>query len=757
MAKDDVTLTIGVDASSAKKSFDKLKGTLIAVAGTVATVFAGKAVIDAATQQEKAINALNQSLIRTGDYSEEASQDLQDFASELQSVTTIGDEATLELLALAKSFGVTNEEAKKMVTTAADASVALGVDARTALEQLGGTLSGVSGRLAKFVPEVKELSQEALKSGEAIDIFAERFAGAASGELQTFDGALTQTKNIFGDLLEEVGFFITQSPAVISAVKGIGQVFASAIEFLKDNQGAIRQGVGGAVEFLIKGFGFLAKNILPPVIEAFLLQIKVMQSLKNAVYDTLQTFLGFDFVSKTINTVYQAVLFLADAVIGNLLVAFQTLGDFVGVEIPNIEKALQGVRDKIIDIADVDAASGLSGFIDKAQDVQDAVIGVVEETLKSIQDGANTIDFDKLASEISEGLKGKININPVGDTSSIEQSFADLAKKFGSNVVESVELNIVAAAKALAKNFLNIIQKGTQQQRQSQEVIETLKLELENASSLEERRDIEKKINEAQEAQIKAQEDAAYALTGELGAFIGDTFLPGAGQFVKLFLDLAKDPESFRAFIEGFVESLPEIIDAIVDSLPIIVEVLAENFDKILIAVVVGLVKIIGAIVESLGVALSVLFRNIGRELETSVADAGQAFIDSIVDGAQSLIDSLNDFFKSLDITSGGGGGTLGKLFSGDAKGFAEDIGGAFGFADGGIVPPGFPNDSGIAKVTSGEMVLNDRQQQNLFNLLDNGGFAGGGQQMITVNLVMNEEVLASQILEINRDNLRTA
>ena len=47
---------------------------------------------------------MNQQLKNTGDYSEAASQDMQKFASELQEVTTVGDEATLGLVALAKNF-----------------------------------------------------------------------------------------------------------------------------------------------------------------------------------------------------------------------------------------------------------------------------------------------------------------------------------------------------------------------------------------------------------------------------------------------------------------------------------------------------------------------------------------------------------------------------------------------------------------------------------------------------------------------------
>ena len=51
----DVTLSIGVDASAVNKSLNNLKSSLLKVAAAAAAAFAGKKVIDAAVAQEKAI------------------------------------------------------------------------------------------------------------------------------------------------------------------------------------------------------------------------------------------------------------------------------------------------------------------------------------------------------------------------------------------------------------------------------------------------------------------------------------------------------------------------------------------------------------------------------------------------------------------------------------------------------------------------------------------------------------------------------
>ena len=68
---------------------------------------------------------------------------------------------------------------------------------------------------------------------------------------------------------------------------------------------------------------------------------------------------------------------------------------------------------------------------------------------------------------------------------------------------------------------------------------------------------------------------------------------------------------------------------------------------------------------------------------------------------------------------------------------FAGIIAAAQKFADGGIVGGGsLHGDRLLARVNSGEMILNGKQQQRLFDLLDGNGAIGGAQnQVITWKL----------------------
>lgn len=62
----------------------------------------------------------------------------------------------------------------------------------------------------------------------------------------------------------------------------------------------------------------------------------------------------------------------------------------------------------------------------------------------------------------------------------------------------------------------------------------------------------------------------------------------------------------------------------------------------------------------------------------------------------------------------------------------------ASGYATGGIVGgSSYHGDNVVARLNSGEMVLNQRQQKNLFNLLDNGGGIAGGSSKVEVTGVI--------------------
>lgn len=209
----------------------------LGIGATIVSSFAVGKVIEAAQQSEDAINKINQSLINAGSFSQGASKEFQNLATELQNLTGISDEAVLEGAAIARQFTRTNEEAQKLVRTALDLSAATGGDLTSSIEVLGKTLSGSTGLLSKTVVELKTLTTAQLKNGDAIDIVAAKYQGFAESQGKTTSGQLKILNENFGDLLENLGKAIIESPVFIKNI----ELIASSIRGLNNLFGAEQQ------------------------------------------------------------------------------------------------------------------------------------------------------------------------------------------------------------------------------------------------------------------------------------------------------------------------------------------------------------------------------------------------------------------------------------------------------------------------------------------------------------------------------------
>lgn len=219
---------------------------LAKVGALFGTVLSGATIIksiQAANEQADAIQRLNTALRANNDFSRQASLDLQAYAAELQNATEFGDELLINQLALAKSFGATNEQAKLVVEAATGLSKEFGISLESATRNAARTLGGFAGELGEVIPQLKQFTAQQLQSGAAIGLLNERFGNSAKN-LNTFSFASSQASNAFGDLLEEIGKLITESPEVriflqtltVGFQNGIKQVreFAKTFSIIND-------------------------------------------------------------------------------------------------------------------------------------------------------------------------------------------------------------------------------------------------------------------------------------------------------------------------------------------------------------------------------------------------------------------------------------------------------------------------------------------------------------------------------------------
>ena len=199
-----------------KKVTDSKKAFRTAAVGAAAAAAALAVIVKAAREceeaffkQEKAVKLLESALWSTGQYTETASADLQNFASELQKVTTVGDEASLELMQFAISAGATADEAKEATRQAIGMSKAFGVDLNTAVRATTLAQQGNYTQLARYIPSIRSANTEAEKAAAAQKALANAFA-LAKDEAQTAQGIQEQLNNTWGDTKELLGEIVTE-------------------------------------------------------------------------------------------------------------------------------------------------------------------------------------------------------------------------------------------------------------------------------------------------------------------------------------------------------------------------------------------------------------------------------------------------------------------------------------------------------------------------------------------------------------------
>lgn len=221
--KKGLTADISKPFDIATKSVFNLKTAVAGVVGVIGGATFLRTITAAASQQQDAVNALNVSLASAGTFSEEASQSFQKLASELQAQSRFGDEVILQQAALARNYARSNEEAERLVAVSVDLAAATGISLDSAVRNLGKTFSGLQGELGESIPALRNLTAEQLKAGGALDLIADRFAGSALGATRTYSGALAQLQNTFGDLLEKIGAYITESPVIINLFNALSK------------------------------------------------------------------------------------------------------------------------------------------------------------------------------------------------------------------------------------------------------------------------------------------------------------------------------------------------------------------------------------------------------------------------------------------------------------------------------------------------------------------------------------------------------
>jgi len=195
-----------------ESSARKLGNTLKTAFTATAIIAVGRAVMNVASDlqqayavQERAERKLAAAVSANPMLDGGAARRLQEFASELQSVTTIGDETTISMAGMLASMGRSEEQITGLIEAAADLSAATGISLDSAIRNLNKTFGGLTGELGELMPELKNLTAEQLMAGEAVRVVGEQFAGMSEAMRDTTEGSMKSFANAWGDLKEEMG------------------------------------------------------------------------------------------------------------------------------------------------------------------------------------------------------------------------------------------------------------------------------------------------------------------------------------------------------------------------------------------------------------------------------------------------------------------------------------------------------------------------------------------------------------------------
>ena len=177
---------------------------------TAPIVAFGATSVKAFNDQEKAEFKLRAALEANGRAVDKLFQEYKDFASQLQEVTVVGDEASLAMLQVAENMGLTGDNAKRAVRNAIGLSSAFGISTQSAMRYTAMLEQGDTTMLNRYIPTLRSVEDEAERVAMAHDILANGFQTALA-EANTFGGQMQQITNNFGDFREAIGAVIAES------------------------------------------------------------------------------------------------------------------------------------------------------------------------------------------------------------------------------------------------------------------------------------------------------------------------------------------------------------------------------------------------------------------------------------------------------------------------------------------------------------------------------------------------------------------
>lgn len=246
----------------------KMAGPLAIGAVTLGLIKMGKESVRAFGVQEQAEAKLRQTIISTGEAAGLTADQLTDMATGLQQVTKFGDEAIIGAESLLLTFKDVGENVfPRALESILDVSEAMGtglkestiqvgkalndpIQGLTALRRVGIQFSDAQEDLIKGFVASNELSKA---QGIILEELESQFGGVARAAADTASGALTQARNAFGDLQEQLGQTIAEGMVPFAkATTEISQRLAKWIEANREVNNFLTEFEDGVIDSAVE-------------------------------------------------------------------------------------------------------------------------------------------------------------------------------------------------------------------------------------------------------------------------------------------------------------------------------------------------------------------------------------------------------------------------------------------------------------------------------------------------------------------------
>ena len=343
-----------------------------------------------------------------------------------------------------------------------------------------------------------------------------------------------------------------------------------------------------------------------------------------------------------------------------------------------------------------------------------------EAMLKKLEDKRTKLAFDdpeldEIVKDIEywkkEIEKRKIKLKITAETPvTAEGQLSEYEKQLNKAVSEAASALVISEIKGETENVLELMDAYEKAKQALDSYEQRKKVLLEDEPLSVASKDLSKSLRGDIDKSIKGYTDAISVLQEALSKKVDWSSMGSGG--TKTWDEYIAKIQEYKAALASLQEVYDEAMLTPQEKLQKKLEKTSENINRI------------GEAVQAAGE----LFSALGEAADNEGLQVAGIVAKAVATVALSYAQALASCKTWVDWLAFGltGLGTMVSMIS-QIKSVSK-------YAEGGIVGgSSYSGDRVISRLNSGEMVLNDRQQRNLFNMIDSGRFPTSGQQQVVV------------------------